>query len=295
MLRSMTSYGKAELNTDQRRFSVEIKSVNHKYGEFNIKLPRFLNEFDATFRNEISKKVSRGKVEVYMSFNTTKDTDVDVELNKGLCDSYVREYNKMIELYDLDDKITLSLLSSVPDILKVDRNIVNDDEVKEIADAFLATLDEALNKFIAMREKEGLNLKTDLVNKLNVFSTYVSEIEKIYPEVLNNYKQNLEEKAKKILDNTEIDENRILLEVMIFADKSTIDEEITRLYSHIEQFFEIIETKEPVGRKLDFLVQEMNREVNTVASKSCDLEITKIAVELKSILEKIREQVQNIE
>ncbi len=295
MIKSMTGFGRFETSLDNRRYSVEIKSVNHKFCELNLKLPRFLNEFEGEFREIITKKVNRGKVDIYINFETFSESDYNVTFNKELGNTYFKELNNIINTFNLDDKVRLGNIIAFQDVLKTEKKFDDEEIIKTIVSNFKLYLDSALDKFITMRETEGEKLYTDILEKLNCFKSLVFEIEKQYPVSVEKYKSKLTEKANKIFDNKDLDESRIIMEVMLFTDKVCVDEEVIRLYSHIEQFQNILNEEGAIGRKIDFLIQEINREVNTIASKSSDVKITKNVVELKTLLEKIREQVQNIE
>ncbi len=295
MTRSMTGFGRSENTLDNRKYSVEIKSVNHKFCELNLKLPRFLNEYEAKFRETISKKVSRGKVDVYINFETFSENDYNVTFNEELGKIYHKELCNAISTLALNDSVKLGHIIGMQDIIKTEKNFDNEETVKLIADHFMTTISLALDKFILMRENEGKKLEEDILQKIANFKTIVQEIEEQYPKSVEQYKNKLTEKANKVFENKEFDENRIIMEVMLFTDKVCVDEEVIRLYSHIEQFYNILKENGPIGRKTDFLIQEINREVNTIASKTTDIKITNNVVELKTLLEKIREQVQNIE
>ncbi len=295
MLKSMTGFGRRELLSNNRKFSVEIKGVNHKYGEINIKLPRFLNEFELEFREIIAKNVNRGKVDVYINFETYSKNDINVNFNKDIADVYYNQLNEMIKTYNLESNIPVGLLSNMPDVLTTEKQIDNEDAIDEIVSTFSEVIAGAVQNFVTMREAEGEKLEVDIINKIEQLKKYVEEIDELYPADVQKFKEELTKKTKNLLAESEIDENRILMEVMIYSDKICVDEEITRLYCHIEQFYNIIKENNPVGRKLDFLIQEINREINTIGSKSNNIDITKNIVDMKTLLEKIREQVQNIE
>ncbi|MFV0439742.1 MAG: YicC/YloC family endoribonuclease [Lachnospirales bacterium] len=295
MLKSMTGFGRSERLVNDRRYSVEMKAVNHKFSEINIKLPRFLNEYESVFREILKSKISRGKVDLYIYFETFAEEDFSIKLNENLAKAYYEKNREVIDLLGLEDDVRANSIINFPDVISVEKKLDDEDALKEFYNNFELTIYEALEKFMKMRETEGEKLRLDILDKLDVFKKYVKEIEKLYPLDIQRYRNNLMEKAKSVFENKEIDENRIVMEVMVYTDKMCVDEEITRLYSHIEQFYNFLDENAPVGRKIDFLIQEMNREVNTIASKSNDINITKNVVELKNILEKIREQVQNIE
>ncbi len=295
MMKSMTGFGRCEQVIDNRRYSIEIKSVNHKFCDFNIKLPRFLNEYEVVFREKLSNKINRGKVDVYINFETFSESDYNVTFNEELGNIYQRELNNIIKSYSLDDKVRLGHILNFQEVLKTEKKLDDEETIKVIVENFVNTLNTAIDKFVSMREVEGVKIEKDILTKLSKFKGLVEEIDKQYPKSVEAYREKLTEKANAIFENKDIDENRIIMEVMMFTDKVCVDEEITRLYSHLEQFHDILKEDGAIGRKIDFLIQEINREVNTIASKSNDVDITKNVVELKTLLEKIREQVQNIE
>lgn len=295
MLKSMTGYGRGECRLYSRKITVEIKSVNHRYNDLNIKLPRLMTSLEDVIRKTISKKVFRGKTDVYVSYETLSKDDIKISLNEALADSYISELRNIISRYDLKDDISLSLIAKFPDILSIDKSVDDETIMNEILETLEIALNAAIESFVSMRTLEGEALKKDIIEKLSIIKSLTAKIEERVPAVTENYKQRLTQKVSDALSNTEYDESRLITEITIFSDKACIDEEITRLNSHLEQMKEILNDNCSVGRKLDFLVQEMNREVNTIGSKASDLEITKIIVDMKSEIEKIREQVQNIE
>ena len=292
-MKSMTGYGRGEDRRYDRKFTVEIKSVNHRYNDVTVKLPRAMIMYEDAVKKVIGKRVFRGKTDVYINFETFSDDDIAITFNQPLADAYVETVKKIKDRYDIDHPIRLDLIAKFPDIITVEKKL-DPDSGDQIWECLSAALDMALDNFVSMRETEGEALKKDIAEKLVGIKQTVEKIEKRAPFVAKDYKQRLLTRLSEISE-LNVDETRLLTEVMLFADKACIDEELTRLYSHIEQMKTIICEVQPVGRKLDFLVQEMNREVNTIGSKSNDLEITNCAVDLKSEIEKIREQIQNIE
>lgn len=293
MLKSMTGFGRAIYDNGKRSFTIELKSVNHRYLDLNVKLPRTLISLEEKIRKEISQKIKRGKVDVFITQNVYNDDDYDVKLNKNLADSYCKCLMKIKESYDVKDDISVSLISKFPDVISIEQKEENFDEIWS---AILIPLTEALNKLVDMREKEGSKLKEDIENKCDVIKKNVCFIEEKSAYVVEEYKIKLDERIKELLgENKEIDESRIAMEVAIFADKACIDEEIVRLKSHIIQLKDTLKKDEPIGRKLDFIVQEMNREANTIASKSNNIDIVHSVLDIKNDIEKIREQIQNIE
>lgn len=292
MIKSMTGYGRGENESENRKFSVEIKSVNHRYNDISIRLPRSMNYLEDKIRKTLMKKIMRGKTDVYISFETFSEDDVNIKINEPLAKAYCNKLDYLKLYYGLTGDNTLDLVAKFPDIITVEK--VHEDE-DTVWNALLPALNGAIDSFVSMREAEGESLKTDILKKTEIIEGYVSKIKERAPFVAEDFRQRLTDRLKELLADTNIDEQRILTEVTVFADRACIDEEITRLGSHINQLREIFCKDEPIGRKLDFLVQEMNREANTIASKSNDIRITQITIELKSEIEKIREQIQNIE
>lgn len=292
-MKSMTGYGRGEALQYDRKFVVEIKSVNHRYNDVTVKMPRAMLMYEDAVKKLIGRRVFRGKTDVFVNFESYSDEDVSITFNAPLADAYVDVVEMIRKRYNIEQPVRLDLIAKFPDIVSVEKNIDPDSNDK-IWKCLETALNEAVDNFVSMRETEGEALKKDIAEKLNGIKNTVQKIEARAPMVAEDYRQRLLARLAEV-EELNIDEARIVIEVTIFADKACIDEEITRLYSHIEQMKSIICETQPVGRKLDFLVQEMNREVNTIGSKSNDLEITNCAVDLKSEIEKIREQVQNIE
>lgn len=292
MIKSMTGYGRCKNEADGRKFSVEIKSVNHRYNDISIRLPKSMNYLEDRTRKTLTKKIMRGKTDVYISFETFSEDDVNIKVNEPLAKAYCEKLNFLRETYNLTGNDTLDLVAKFPDVITVEK--VEEDE-DTLWNTLLPALEGALDNFIAMRETEGEALKADILVKADGIESLVEQIRERAPLVAEDYREKLTARLEELLAETPIDEQRILTEVTIFADRACIDEEITRLTSHISQLRDIFEKDEPIGRKLDFLVQEMNREANTIASKSNDIKITQLTIELKSEIEKIREQIQNIE
>ena len=293
-MKSMTGYGRGECTMYNRKFVVEIKAVNHRYNDITIKMPRTMLLFEDAIKKVIGAKVFRGKIDVYVNFESYSEDDVNITVNENLAKGYVAVLNDLKSEFNIDDKITLDLVAKFPDLITVDKGITSEEAGNEIYECLMNAVNEAVCGFVEMRTREGEALKANILEKLEIIHNSVDRINERAPEVAKDYRKRLEDKLKE-LDEIQADESRILTEVLIFSDKACIDEEITRLYSHIEQMKSIVMEEVPVGRKLDFLVQEMNREVNTIGSKSNDLEITNIIVDTKSEIEKIREQIQNIE
>lgn len=292
MIRSMTGYGRGEFEKDGRKFIVEMRSVNHRYGDISVKMPRFMMFLEDRIKKTAAARVIRGKTDIYINFESSYEGDVEVIFNENLADSYMEKVRQIEERYGVTSPDKLTLVARYPDVITSKKA---EEDMDIIWETLLPALNEALDKFIEMREAEGENLKKDILVKNDNIAVLLKAVEEKAPLVAEEYRQKLMQRLAGLLDETEIDEQRILTEVTIFADKACIDEEITRLKSHIDQLKNILENGGQVGRKLDFLVQEMNREANTIGSKSNNIDVTKKVVEIKSEIEKIREQVQNIE
>ncbi len=292
MVRSMTGYGKGEHMANDYRFVVEMKSVNHRYNDISVKLPRFMNELEDAIRKKAMQYIARGKTDIYITFETFSDNDVVVKINEPLAKAYTEKLYELEQKFGVYSKYKLDLVARFADVISVEKA----EEQKDVLwEALLPALDEAILKFVEMRQKEGEALVNDILKKRELIQQMTEQIKKRSPIVVKEYKEKLQNRIKELLSGVEADEQRIAMETALFADRSCVDEEITRLESHIIQLKEILQKGGQIGRKLDFLVQEMNREVNTIASKANDIEITGITIEMKSEIEKIREQIQNIE
>ena len=292
MIKSMTGYGRSEKVTPTAKCTVENKSVNHRYLDLSIKLPRKLNMFEAEIRDVLKDYIQRGKVDVYVSFEDYSKESVNIKYNSEIAAEYVKYFAQMAEEFELDNDIRVSTLSRMPEVLVSEDENINEEEIwKLVKDA----LTEACDAFVVTRIKEGENLKNDLLEKLDSMSANVAFIEERYPQIIEDYKNRLTSKIKEVLDDKQIDESRILTEVCIYSDKVCVDEEMVRLKSHIDAVREALTSGGAVGKRLDFLAQELNREANTTLSKSTDIEISNVAITIKTEIEKIREQIQNIE
>ena len=292
MIKSMTGYGRSEKVTLTGKCTVEIKSVNHRYFDLSIKVPRKLNMFEAQIRDVLKDYIQRGKVDVFVSFEDYSTENVGLKYNSAVASEYMKYLREMAEEFDLDDDIRVSTLSRMPAVFVSEGETIDEDETwKVLKDA----LQEACDMFVVSRIKEGENLKNDLLDKLETMSTNVAFIEERYPVIIEEYKTRLTNKIKEVLEDKQIDEARILTEVCIYSDKVCVDEEMVRLKSHIEAVKDALTTGGAVGKRLDFLAQELNREANTTLSKSTDVEISNVAITIKTDIEKIREQIQNIE
>lgn len=293
MANSMTGFGRATSGENSNRnFMVEIKSVNHRFLDINVKMPKSLFSLEDKIRKLISERLSRGKVDVFITYKNYNKSDLEAKLNLNLADSYIKCLQELQERYNIKNDISTSLIARFPDVIYTEEKEENMDEIwNEISSA----MNNSLIMFKEMREREGEKLKADIIIKCKDIEKDVNSIKHLSEKVVVNYKNKLTERLAELLGNIPVDENRISLELAIFADRASIDEELTRLYSHIDQLVNTLNVSEPIGRKLDFIVQEMNREANTIASKSSDLEITNFALNIKNNIEKIREQIQNIE
>ncbi len=292
MIKSMTGFGRGKSQADGMECLVEIKTVNHRYSDVYIKIPRQISFLEDKVREVVSKSVSRGKADVFISFDDFSEDSRSILIDEGLAKTYIDTVRLLKDKYELQDDISVSLIAKFPDVLKVEK--VEQDEEK-IWNLLSEALEGAIDSLINMRKIEGEGLKNCILERTDYIENIVKEIGIRAPEVVKEYKCKLENRIKELLDQQIVDENRMATEVAIFADRCSIDEELVRLSSHIGQLKETLQVGQSVGRKLDFLIQEMNREINTIGSKANDLNITKFVVEIKSELEKIREQIQNIE
>lgn len=292
MLRSMTGYGRAQKILNGRDILIEIRSVNHRYYEYTSRIPRAYGYIDEKLKALLKTVISRGKVEVSVNINNIEGRDTVIAANNGIAEGYVAALREIGCELGLDDDITLSNLIKLPDIFNVQKTADDEDQIWE--DVYHTAL-EALERFVKMREVEGERLKADVIEKADSIINDVAIVEELSPKTVENYRNRLSQKLTEILEGRDIDEQRILTEAAVFAEKIAVDEETVRLRSHISQLKGMLDAEESVGRKLDFIVQEMNREVNTIGSKAQDLDITKLVVDMKAEIEKIREQIQNIE
>ncbi len=292
MVKSMTGYGRAVETVNGREFTVEIRSVNNRYLDCTVKLPRSFSFAEEAVKAAVKAAVSRGKVDVYISVRSETEADVQVTLNKPVVEGYLAAMRQMVDDYGVKDDISVSVLSRMSDVFVVDKPKADEDQLK--AD-LLSVVDKALLAYDAMRVTEGLALENDLRSRAATILELVAQVEEQNPKTVSDYRKRLEEKMREVLENKSIDESRILTEAAIFADKVAVDEETVRLRSHLEQMDEMLSGSGGIGRKLDFLLQEMNREANTTGSKCTDVKVARIVVDIKAELEKIREQTQNIE
>lgn len=292
MIKSMTGFGRCEVAENNRKFTVEMKSVNHRYLDVNIKMPKKLNFFESAIRTELKNYISRGKVDIFITYEDFSENNSSVRYNKELAGEYLKYLRQMAQDFELDDDIRVSTLSKYPDVFTMEEQNIDEEELwKELQKA----VQGAAEMFVQTRIVEGEHLRDDLIDKLDGMLKLVDYISERSPKIIAEYKEKLEEKVRDLLGDASVDESRLLTEVTIFADKVCVDEELVRLRSHIETTKETLLAGGSIGRKLDFIAQEMNREANTTLSKANDLEISNYAIELKTEIEKVREQIQNIE
>jgi len=291
-MKSMTGYGKSKLEIEGRSYSIEIKSVNYRYCDISVRLPRSISFYENDIKKAISSKVARGKVDVFVEYNNYTNEGKDVVINKDLAKIYIKELKALAEEENLNDRINVTEITKMPDVLQL-KNDEGENDV--ILKELMQCTNEATDNFVSMRATEGGKIKEDLSNRLNKIRTMVNKISLNTTGLIEEYVVKLGDRIKEILKTDVVDETRLAQEIVIFADKSSIQEELTRLSSHIEQFDKLLNDESAIGKKLDFIIQEMNREANTIASKSVKLEITNLVIEIKTELEDIREQIQNIE
>ena len=291
MVKSMTGYGKSSLSIDTREYQVEIKSVNHKYIDTNIKMPRIISYLEEDIRKIITSKLKRGKIDIFISFENYSKDGNDIQINSNLAKMYIQNLKKLAEEESISANIEVTEITKLPDVLTIKSNI----DENQIKSELLQTVEEAINNLINMRQGEGERISRDILSKISQIEDKKQEIFMLSTGLIDEYVVKLEARIKEILKTEEVDKSRLMQEVVIYADKCSVEEEITRLTSHIEQLRNLINSNEPNGKKMDFIIQEMNRETNTIGSKAYNLEITNRVVDIKTILEDIREQIQNIE
>ena len=292
MIKSMTGFGRCEVLKDSRKFTVELKSVNHRYLDVNIRMPKKLNFFETSIRTLLKSYADRGKVDIFITYEDLSQSQVSVKYIAALAAEYLKYLNQMAEEFSLDNDVRVSTLSRYPEVFTMEECSEDEDE---LWNGLKEALEGAFSQFVEMRTKEGERLKEDILLKLDLLSEQIRFIEERSPQIIAEYRTKLEEKMRELLEDTQIDDNRIAAEVILFADKICTDEEVVRLKSHIQHMKETLEESNGIGRKLDFIAQEMNREANTILSKANDLDISNRAISLKTEIEKIREQIQNIE
>ncbi len=292
MIKSMTGFGRCEIQKEARKFTVELKSVNHRYLDVNIRMPKKLNFFETSIRTLLKSYANRGKVDIFITYEDLSQTQVSVKYNSAIAAEYLKYLKQMEEEFGLENDIRVSTLSRYPEVFTMEEQ--SEDE-EELWNGLKEALEGAFTQFVETRTAEGANLKKDILAKLDVLTEQISFIEERSPQIVAEYRAKLEDKMKELLADTQIEESRIAAEVILFADKICTDEEVVRLKSHIQHMRNTLDEKEGIGRKLDFIAQEMNREANTILSKANDLEVSDRAIGLKTEIEKIREQIQNIE
>jgi uncharacterized protein (TIGR00255 family) len=288
----MTGYGRCQKVIGTRDILVEIRSVNHRYYEFSAKIPRNMGYLEEKLRSYVKPEVSRGKIEVLVTINNIEGKTESISVNQEVAQGYIKALREANENLCLTDDLTLSQISKFPDVFTIVKTV---DDENEIWDSVQTVAKDALESFLSMKTIEGSKMFEDINSKLDAIESMVGVVEVASPKTVENYRKRIYEKISEVLESKDIDESRILMECSILSEKLAVDEETVRLSSHISQFRELIKSSEPVGKKLDFLVQEMNREVNTMGSKAQDITIAKTVVDMKSELEKIREQIQNVE
>lgn len=291
-IRSMTGFGRCEVAEGARKITVEMKSVNHRYLDINIKVPKKLSFFETAIRSELKNYIQRGKVDIFVTYEDMTESNLCLKYNRELAAEYMKYLWQMSEDFSLDNDVRVSTLSRYPEVFTMEEQTVDEEALWQFLEK---AVHGAAESFVETRVREGDNIRDDLLAKLNGMLASVAFIEHRSPQIIEEYKQKLREKVRELLEDTQIDEARLLTEVTIFADKVCVDEELVRLRSHIAATKDCLTEGGSIGRKLDFLAQEMNREANTILSKTTDLEISNQAIELKTEIEKIREQIQNIE
>ena len=292
-MKSMTGFGRKDYRDEEIDCSIEIKTINHRFRDFFVKIPKTLNPIEEKIRNTVSQSVARGRIEIFIKYTELGTKNRRIVFNRDLAKNYISVLNEIRRLDSMiGDDLSLSLISKFPDVIMIEEDI---DDYESIWLKIQPVLEKTLDEVAASREREGNALKNDIVNRCRVIGNQVKKIKEKSPDMLARYRDELREKISSYVESVEIDEKRLLTEVALMTDKLNIDEELTRLQSHLDRLEGMVEETEPVGRKLDFLIQEVNREINTIGSKASDLAIANIVVDVKSEIEKIREQIQNIE
>lgn len=292
MIKSMTGFGRCEIQKESRKFTVELKSVNHRYLDVNIRMPKKLNFFETAIRTLLKSYANRGKIDIFITYEDISQAQVSVKYNAALAAEYLKYLRQMEEEFGLENDVRVSTLSRYPEVFTMEEQ--SEDE-EELWNGLKEALEGAFGQFVETRKAEGENLKKDILSKLDSLGKEIVFVEERSPQIVAEYRAKLEDKMKELLADTQIEDSRIAAEVILFADKICTDEEVVRLKSHIQHMRNTLEEKEGIGRKLDFIAQEMNREANTILSKANDLEVSNHAITLKTEIEKIREQIQNIE
>ena len=291
MIKSMTGFGRGKYENEGRTYTVEIKSVNHKYSDINVRLPRFLNSVEDKIRKRVAEVISRGKNDIFVSFENYSNKGTTIRINKDLAKEYIKELKALADEAELKFDLNVIDVSKFPEILKLE----DEDNDELIGQEVMIALDDALEKFVDMREIEGQKLVQDIEKRIYIIQEKVNEVANFSSTLVEEYMARLQTRVNELLAPGVVDEARLMQEIVIFSDKSSIEEELTRLKSHISQFLELIKQASPIGKKIDFLIQEINREVNTIGSKANSLDITNKVIEIKTEVENIREHIQNIE
>ncbi|QYX28716.1 YicC/YloC family endoribonuclease [[Clostridium] scindens] len=293
MIKSMTGFGRCEVMEGERKFTVEMKGVNHRYLDVNIRMPKKLNFFETAIRGLLKQSIQRGKVDIFISYEDFTESQMSLKYNESLAQEYMDCFGRMKEQFSLENDIRVSTLSRCPEVLTMEEQVIDEEE---LWNGLKKALEGAIGQFVETRTLEGSNLKKDIIEKLDGLLDLVGYIEERKPKIVAEYREKLETKVRELLEDAQIEESRIAAEVVIFADKICTDEEVVRLRSHIIHMKETLQSEEAgIGRKLDFIAQEMNREANTILSKANDLEVSNVGIDLKTEIEKVREQIQNIE
>ena len=293
MIKSMTGFGRCEVMEGERKFTVEMKGVNHRYLDVNIRMPKKLNFFETAIRSLLKQSIQRGKVDIFISYEDFTENQMSLKYNESLAQEYMDCFGRMKEQFSLENDIRVSTLSRCPEVLTMEEQVIDEEE---LWNGLKKALEGAIGQFVETRTLEGSNLKKDIIEKLDGLLDLVGYIEERTPKIVAEYREKLEAKVRELLEDTQIEESRIAAEAVIFADKICTDEEVVRLRSHIIHMKETLQSEEAgIGRKLDFIAQEMNREANTILSKANDLEVSNVGIDLKTEIEKVREQIQNIE
>ena len=292
MIKSMTGFGRAERLDEEKKITVEMKSVNHRYLDINMRMPKKLSIFEASIRSLLKESIQRGKVDLFITYEDYTKAGVFIKYNKEIARQYLEYLEEMGDEFGLDQDISAGMLSRYPEVFTMEEQAVDE---SRLWDLLSQVIREAAAQFVEAREREGEHLRRDILEKLDGMEKKVDLVEARSPQILKEYREKLETKVKELLSDTQIEESRIAAEVILFADKICTDEETVRLRSHIRHMAKVLSESEGIGRKLDFIAQEMNREANTILSKANDLETSNLAIDLKTEIEKVREQIQNIE
>lgn len=292
MIRSMTGFGRSKYECNSREYIVEIKSVNNRYSDITIKMPRSISCLEEKVRKQISNNIARGKVDVFITFNNYSEKGKTIKINSELAKQYIKELKALAEETNIIDNVNIVDISKYPEVLNLK---LDDEDTDEIWSELQIALNEAINNFVSMRGTEGAKIKEDLETRIKTIEEKIEKASLASKNLVNEYKDKLEKRINEMLKTAVVDETRLAQEVVIYSDKCSVEEEITRLKSHISQFLELLNNQGAIGKKLDFIIQEMNRETNTMGSKANCLELTNYVVDMKTEIENIREQIQNIE